>query len=333
MENFKIGILKDYSEDYQRYVSACKELEVAFEVIDFLSPVWIQLIQESACDGFLCHPPDNIQEQKSIYDERLYFLNKVMGKPVFPSYESLYIYENKRNMSYWLNINNFPHPETRIFARKKDALEYFDVAEFPVVLKTNIGAGGSGVEIIQNKIIAKNIAQRIFGLIHPALSSGKVRFSSKFHGIPLPLFGRVQKHYMIVQKFYQIKWEWRIIKIGNTYSGHQKLLKGKFASGSGKVGWIPPPKELLLLAKDICDKGSFDSMAVDIFETTDGKYLVNELQAMFGSNIPYQMKIDEKPGRFVYANGDFHFEEGEFHRQGSNLLRVKRFIELLNNES
>lgn len=333
MKNFKIGILKDYSDDYLRYVSACEELKVGFAVIDFLSPDWIQLIQESGCNGFLCHPPDNIQEQKSIYDERLYFLNKVMGKPVFPSYESLYIYENKRNMSYWLNINNFPHPETRIFARKKDALEYFDVAEFPIVLKTNIGAGGSGVEIIQNKIIAKNIAQRIFGRIHPALSSGKLRFSNKFHGIPLPLFGRVQKHYLIVQKFYKIKWEWRIIRIGNSYSGHQKLLKGKFASGSGKVGWIKPPKELLLLVKDICDKGSFDSMAVDVFETTDGKYLVNELQAMFGSNIPYQMKIDEKPGRFIYDDGDFHFEEGEFYRHGSNLLRVKRFIELLNHES
>jgi len=332
LKKLKLGILKDYTENHQLYVDACKQLQVDCEVIDFLSPDWIQSIKSSDCDGFLCHPPDNIQEQKSIYDERLYFLNKEMGKPVYPSYESLYIYENKRNMAYWLEINNFPLPETRIFARKKDALNYLDTAEFPIVLKTNIGAGSSGVDIIKSKAKAKRIAHRIFGRFHPAITLGRIRFSRKFNGIPLPLFGRIQKHYLIVQKFYPIKWEWRIIKIGDTYSGHQKLLKGQFASGSDKVGWIKPPEELLLMVKEICGKGNFDSMAVDIFETMDGQFLVNELQAIFGSFIPYQMKIEEIPGRFIYKNGTFIFEEGEFHQHGSNLLRVKRFLEQLSGE-
>ncbi|MEZ5198709.1 MAG: hypothetical protein R2764_20685 [Bacteroidales bacterium] len=333
MKKIKLGILKDYTEDYLKYVGTCEEIGVDYRIIDFLAPDWIELIKMSACNGFLCHPPDNIQEQKSIYDERLYYLNKALGKPVYPSWESLYIYENKRNMAYWLEINKIPHPETRIFAKKKDAINFFKSAEFPLVLKTNIGAGGSGVDIIKNRSRAIQLAKKIFGRFHPAITFGRVRFSNKFHGIPLPLFGRIQKHYMIVQKFYKIKWEWRIIKIGDSYSGHQKLLKGQFASGSGKVGWVEPPKELLLLVKDICDRGSFDSMAVDVFETNDGNYLVNELQAMFGSYLPYQMKIEGKPGRFLYKEGDFHFEEGEFHQHGSNLLRVKRFMEILQDEN
>lgn len=332
MKSIKLGILKDYSDNHQLYVEACKHLQLSYEVIDFLSPEWIKLIKKSGCNGFLCHPPDNIQEQKSIYDERLYFLNIELGKPVYPSLESLYIYENKRNMAYWLQINNIPHPETHIFARKKDAFEFFGNTEFPIVLKTNIGAGGSGVDIINSKSKAKRIAHRVFGRLHPAITFGRVRFSRKFHGIPVPLFGRVQKHYMIAQKFYKIKWEWRIIKIGDTYSGHQKLLKGQFASGSDKVGWVKPPEELLFMVKDICDKGNFDSMAVDIFETLEGEYLVNELQAIFGSFIPYQMKIDDISGRYVYKNGTFSFEEGEFHQYGSNLLRVERFLELLTSE-
>lgn len=332
MKKIKLGILNDYTEDHLLYVSACKELKVEYEVIDFLATNWIELIKLSCCDGFLCHPPDNIQEQKSIYDERLYFLNKVLDYPVYPSYESLYIYENKRNMAYWLEINKFPHPDTWVFSRKKDAIEFFKTAEFPLVLKTNIGAGGSGVDIIKSRSRSIHLAKMIFGRFHPAITFGRVRFSNKFHGIPLPLFGRIQKHYLIAQRFYKIKWEWRIIKIGDTYSGHQKLLKGQFASGSGKVGWVKPPLDLLSLVKDICDKGKFDSMAVDVFETIDGQYLVNEMQAMFGSFIPYQMKIDGKPGRFVYTNDNFHFEEGEFHQHGSNLLRVQRFIDLLNNE-
>ena len=332
MKKIKLGILKDYHDTYLNYIEACKELKVDFIVIDFLSPYWIKLIEKSGCDGFLCHPPDDIQERKNIYDERLYFLNKVLKKPVYPSYEELYIYENKRNMAYWLEINNFPAPETQIFTNRKDAIEFFRSAKYPVVLKTNIGAGGSGVDIINSRAKANRVANKIFGRFHPALTFGRVRFSRKFHGIPLPLFGRIQKHYMIVQRFYEIKWEWRIIKIGNSYSGHRKLLKGRFASGSDLVGWVKPPVNLLNIAKDVCDKGQFYSMAVDVFETLDGRFLINELQSVFGSYIPYQMKVNGKPGRFLFENGSFHFQEGEFHRFGSNLLRVKHFLNILNDE-
>ena len=332
MKKTKLGILKDYHNTYLNYIEACKELKVDFSVIDFLSPDWIELIKNSECDGFLCHPPDDIQERKNIYDERLYFLNKVLKKPVYPSYEELYIYENKRNMAYWLEINSFPYPETHIFTKKEDAIEFLKRCDYPVVMKTNTGAGGSGVDIIDKRGKALRIVKTIFGRFHPALTFGRVRFSRKFHGIPLPLFGRIQKHYLIVQKFYKIKWEWRIIKIGNSYSGHQKLLKGRFASGSDMIGWVTPPDSLLRMVKDVCEKGNFHSMAVDIFETTDGQYLINELQSVFGSYSPFQMKVDGKPGRFVFENGDFRFEEGEFHRFGSNLLRVKHFLKILNDE-
>lgn len=332
MKKTKLGILKDFYHYHKQYEEACNHLGVDYQVIDFLSPDWIKLINESECDGFLCHPPDNIQEQKSIYDERLYFLNKIMGKPVYPSYESLYVYENKRNMAYWLETNGFPYPETWIFSRKKDAIEFLNNAEYPLVFKTNIGAGSSGVDIVNSRSKALRLTHRIFGRFHPAVTFGRVRFSRKFHGIPLPLFGRIQKHYLIAQKFYKIKWEWRIIKIGSTYAGHQRLLKGQFASGSGKARRVKPPQELLIMVRDLCDKGNFDSMAADIFETLDGKFLVNELQAIFGSYKASQMTVDGKIGRYVYNDGEFNFEEGEFHQYGSKLLRVERFIELLSNE-
>ena len=110
------------------------------------------------------------------------------------------------------------------------------------------------------------------------------------------------------------------------------MLKGQMASGSDRIGWVEPPEEVLLLAKNVCDKGNFDSMAVDIFETINGEFLVNELQAVFGSYIPYQMKINRTPGRFVFQDNTFNFEEGEFHRHGSNLLRVEHFLQKLQGE-
>ncbi len=55
-----------------------------YEVIDILSENWIELIESSNCEGFLCSPPCEFQEWKTIYDERLYVLNKIMKRPIYP---------------------------------------------------------------------------------------------------------------------------------------------------------------------------------------------------------------------------------------------------------
>lgn len=326
----KLGVLKAYADYHHNYINACKALNVGYELIDILDPEWLNKVKNSDCDGFLCHPPDDIQETKSIYDEKLYIISQVLKRPIYPNFNSLYIYENKRNMIGWMQANDIPHPESKIFARKSDAISYFGNAEFPLVLKTNVGAAATGVDIIKSAARAKRIARCVFGHFHPAMTFGRLKFGGRLM-VPMPLFGRIQKHYLIVQKYYKIKWEWRILKIGNTYAGHQKLLKKGFASGSDKIGWAEPPLKLFDLAREICVKGDFDSMDVDIFETIEGKFLVNELQTMFGSYSVYQMKKDGKPGIYRYKDGEYKFIEGEYHQFGSNILRVKNFVEILKN--
>mgnify|MGYP003793132593 CR=1 FL=1 len=249
-----------------------------------------------------------------------------MGIPIYPSRKELFLYENKRMYEYWLTAHNFPHPPTFIYYTKKEALNHLKISKLPIVFKTNGGASSSGVRIIRNKYVAKSYIQKVFGYLDSRLSMGKVHWGKKWI-FPVPKLGMAQKHYVIMQDFIPIKWEWRIIKIGNSYFGHQKLLKGEFASGSGRVGWIAPPEKLLFMIKDLCEKGSFDSMAMDVFESVDDKYYINEIQSLFGSFKPSQMKINEVSGRYQYINEKFVFEEGEFNRFGSNLLRVEDFIE------
>ena len=326
----KLGILTGYN-DWEMYIESCKELKVDYTVVDILSPDWIQNIKNvrDDVDGFLCRPPCGFQEHKNIYDERLFFIKEYFKKPLYPNFNSLYIYENKRNMAAFLEYYNIPHAKTLVFIDKQSAMDFIKTATFPMVQKSNIGAGGSAVTIIRNKRQAKRIANKIFGLKGGLLSHGLSPVYKKF-GIPVKLTGCSQRNYMMLQPFHKIKWEWRILKIGNSYFGHQKLLKGDKASGSGLVGWVRPPEKLLYMVKDICDKGCFDVMDVDIFETVGGEFLVNEIQAIFGSYLPYQMKIDGKPGRYVYSEREgFVFEEGEFNRYGSKLLFVEDFINKL----
>ena len=158
----KLGILKAWEDEYKSYIEACKALNVDYMVIDILADDWIKTIKNSDCDGFLCRPPCEIQERKSIYDEKLYFLTHFMQKKIYPSFDELFIYENKRNMAYFLETFGYPHPKTRVFSRKKDLMEFLAKSRFPLVFKTSIGASASGVSIVKNKKDAIKITNQIF---------------------------------------------------------------------------------------------------------------------------------------------------------------------------
>lgn len=322
----KLGILTGYHE-WESYVEACKELHVDYEVVDILCSDWQKNVRTAVVDGFMCRPPCDFQELKDVYDERLYFIRNYLNKPLYPNFDSLYIYENKRNMAAFLEYFDIPHAKTRVFTSRNEAVVYLNQAAYPLVMKANIGSGGLSVEILKNKRAAIRKAKKIFGIKKGWFCNGLKPVLFKY-GIPLWLSGAAQKHTMLVQEFHKIKWEWRILKIGNSYFGHQKLLKGDKASGSGLVGWVAPPEKLLYMVKDICEAGKFEVMDVDIFETFAGEYLVNELQAIFGSYLPYQMKVNDVPGRYLYSQDKgFVFEEGEFNRLNSKLLYVADFVD------
>ena len=326
----KLAIATSFAVTYRNYISACEELGVPYEIFDILSEDWMSFVMSSDCDGYLLRPPCDIPERKAAYDERVYFLHKVLGKPIYPGFEELYLYENKRNMSYWLQAHGFPHPRTRVFLRKDEALQHLSQREYPVVLKGNTGSGARRVSIVRSPFMAGLIARRVFGFFHPLATLGYPPSSRVGkRTVPWPQYGVAQKHCLLVQDFKEIRWEWRLIKIGDSYFGHKKLLSGKFASGSDSVGWEPPPVELLDLVRRVTETGGFHSMALDVFETVDGEYLINEIQSLFGSIIESQMFIDGVPGRFRRVDGEYVFEEGTFNRHGSYLLRVEHFLELL----
>ena len=67
-------------------------------------------------------------------------------------------------------------------------------------------------------------------------------------------------------------------------------------------------------------------MAVDLFETKSGNYLVNEMQCIFGQSDPYQMLVDNKPGRYIYKDR-WIFEEGDFASNECYDLRLEYILQ------
>lgn len=324
----KLGILTNFCEDYYNYIEACKELKVEYKVIDITSTNWIKNIQEADCDGFLVRPNHVKQVWKSMDDEKLYFIEKILNKKIYPSYLECFIYENKKNMSYWLDINNVNHAKTYVFYKKDEALDFLKKTKYPLVFKPNIASAGTGIKFIENKKQGIALANKIFTKFK-FINFGYTKWIKTKYGISYPQLDDKQFNFMIIQEKINVKYEWRIIKIGESYFGHQKLEKNGLHSGSGEVGWENPSKDLLNLVKKICEIGNFSSMAVDIFEDTEGKYFVNELQTIFGSYNPSQMYINGRPGRYRYINNSWKFEEGYFNQNYSCNLRVKDFINQL----
>lgn len=330
----KLGIFNGFRkgpDTYELYIDACKELGVDYEVVDIVSENWMQNVLTSGCDAFLARPTPYYVPWKIMFDERLYHVESSLKQIVYPSHKELLMYENKRQMAYFLQVNHIPAPKTHIFYDEAEALAFVHGSAYPLVFKTHLGAQARGVEILKCERQAARLIRQVFrrGYYRRIRTTLRGLLRKPIY-LPYYFFDPEYK-VIILQEFLPNCKEWRMIRIGESYFGHQKLQNGDFHSGSGLVGWETPPRRLLDFVKSVCDIGKFWSMDLDIFEDAAGNYYVNELQAVFASYDPSQMYVDGKPGRFLYdeSNDEWKFEEGYFCRNGSNNLRVEHLLEIV----
>ena len=315
---FIIGIIKDPLFYYTSYILACRELKVSYKTVDIFASDWVNQIRDSGCDAFVVWPGEFIQEWKRLYDERLRFLTIEMKEMLYPSYDSLWLYGSKQRQRDWMDIKGFPHPEAWVFYNRGEAMDFIKNAKLPLVVKLDIGATASGVWILNSFQSARKFVENAF-------SKGII-------GKRADLRSR-QWRFLQFQEFIPEIREWRIIRIGDSYFGHEKGKTGEFHSGSDVVGWFAPPRKALDMIHTVTETGGFRSMAMDVFETPDGNLLINELQSVFGSVDTAQMYIDGIPGRYKRVNGEFVFDEGHFCKNASCNLRIEDLLGLLSHST
>lgn len=352
MKKLKLAILKnEVEQDHLFWLKACQQLPdiVDWEVIELTRSDWMERIGRASFDGLLASPSGYTTPFKRLYDERISILHSALNIPLYPSVEEILIYENKKYLSYWLAANRIPHPKTWVFYYEEEALDFARNAVLPLVGKMSVGGAGSGVHILKtrNEVLEyignifsgkgitlrvgpqwrkKGFAGRVFKkLLHPK------DFLAKLH-LYKHLGSEVQKDFAILQEYIPHSFEWRCVRIGNSFFAHKKIKKGDKASGSLIKGYENPPARLLDFVKDITDRRQFLSQSIDIFESSNGCYLVNEMQCIFGQSDPYQMLVDGKPGRYRRINGKWTFEAGDFNQIESFLLRLEHFIQILNED-
>ncbi|MFN5629890.1 MAG: hypothetical protein ACK48W_11455, partial [Bacteroidota bacterium] len=142
MEKVKVVILKnELNDDHLLWEKACVLYSnaVSYRTVDLTKNNWLEEIQAKPFDYLLSKPGAFTSALKQLYDERIYILGKILNYKIYPSENEVFIYENKRFLSYFLKANSINHPKTNVYYFKNEALNDLQYLKFPIVAKTNIG--------------------------------------------------------------------------------------------------------------------------------------------------------------------------------------------------
>jgi glutathione synthase/RimK-type ligase-like ATP-grasp enzyme len=235
---------------------------------------------------------------------------------VMPREKEIWLYESKWRTADWLEAHHLPHPRTWVFFEKSEALQFVADAQFPLVFKADRGATSHGVVICRDRNTAGRLIQECFGKGYlPTRADRDDR----------------QRGFVLFQEYLPGVKEWRMVRIGDSLICRLKERTGDFHSGSGLVGWAHPATALLDFTWRITETGAFRSMNVDIFETSDGSYYVNELHAVFGDIKEQNLRRGgENMGRWLRTpEGGWEFEAGFFYANACANLRIEEVSRIL----
>lgn len=341
----KIVILRnEYTDSGDKWLIACQKRGIEAEVIDLCSIDAMERIMAADYQLCLLRPPGASETYKTIYDERLYHITHTLQLPCFPSFLECYIYENKKNLAAFLQASHISHPKTWVISHKAEAKGFIEHCKYPIMAKTSIGAASSGVKILRDhKSAAQYIHQAFSGRgiakrIGPNRQVGTPKsWLQKAISDPEYLrkklrqyyssYAETQKGYVIFQEFIEHDFEWRIVRIGESYFAYKKYKVGDMASGAKNLGYDNPPLKLMSWIRDISEKHGINTAAFDVFEN-GGNYLINEIQTIFGHKMDHILEVDGKPGRYLYQDENWVFEEGMFNANESYDLRLEAALKL-----
>lgn len=294
-----IGIIKDY-DPYPRWTKCCRFLEnnsFPYGYYDLQASDWMERAGKfDVFIGILSSDPVQLQEMRTKY----FILENYLGKICFPSYNDLFLYENKTLEFCIGKATGIPFPSTYIFNNECEALAAIEKLHFPLISKIDPGSGSIGVECINRKKQAAAIIKKSFSRKGRATHSLTIR----------------QKDYVYFQEFIPNDgFDIRVIVVGNQVFGYfRRVLRGDFrASGMDLVEKRELPKEALILARKINKVIKSPLIVVDMVHGLDGKYYVIEISPMCQMKLPEQLHVKNVAGVYIF-NDDvtYHFQPGKY---------------------
>jgi hypothetical protein len=308
-----VAVGKDYAQQHVQYLKACHEMGIGYRVVDIRRDDWADRLVSTGAQHLFIWPSVYNRLWKTQCEERASSAERDLGMIVHPDPALIWLYESKRRCVEWMRRHDVPHVPTWVFYLEDEAHDFITKATFPLVFKSDLGAAAHGVRILRNQAEAHRLVRLIF---HRGLSFDR--------GEPLDRqWGQV-----LFQQFLPDLREWRMVRIGRSYFCREKQMGlDGMHSGSGTVVWAKPAPPLLSLFKRLSELGPFDCVNMDFFETTDGRFLVNEIHAVFGEIRATNLNPDDPwLGRFVEDNGGWLFESGMYYQNACANLRLQHVL-------
>jgi glutathione synthase/RimK-type ligase-like ATP-grasp enzyme len=248
------------------------------------------------------------------YKDKVYFIEKVLGKVIVPGFETVWHFESKVAQSYFFAHAGVATPETVATLDYDDALACLRQGRYPIVVKKSHGASSVNVQLIASESRAQKWLAKTFFLEmcerHRA-GHGNRLFrvaSAPWHGWFWP---NVLQRSLRTERAAVAYWQQyvadndadlRITVIGDrdAYGFWRRNRPGDFrASGSGLLDYETPiPEAALRYCIDLNRRFGFDSMAYDLLLQGEN-FVVVEMSYGY-----VDKAVFDAPGHFTLGGDD-----------------------------
>lgn len=271
----KIAIAKAHNGVHKKISQELKKIGIASLYFDIDQPDWWKSIQKinNQISAYFWNADDKGKYYYQIND-RVYLLEQLTNKPVFPNTKQYFFYNDKISQLNFLKFNNLPYPKTFVTYSKVAATKFINQTKYPFVLKDAHSASAMGVFLIKNKKEAHQINNLIFS-------------TNGYNGI----FG----HFYAQEFINKLDRDLRIITINSkVVSAYWRINKDDWRHNIGLGGEVNNkniPIIALKLAEKISQLGNFHWMAFDIL-VKNNKLYVLEFSCNFGTKGPDVLGIN-----------------------------------------
>jgi len=271
-------------------------LKIITDKIDINAHDWIEKILPY--DAVLWTPGGMGIKPASHLKEKIYFLEKHMGKLIVPNFESVWHFESKTAQSFLFRYYAIPTPRTVVTFRPDEASALLSREAYPLVFKSSSGAAGKGVRLITSPVLAK---YRSWIHLYAGFWWRAFKYVCRLDH---------KDNVCYWQEFVRNNdGDLRITIIGDKYAfgfWRKNRPRDFRASGSGMIDYARViPEEIIRFCLGINKRFSFDSMAYDIL-FKDTSYLVTEIcyayvdTAIYNAPGYYELQDDEQ---LIFRNG------------------------------
>lgn len=274
--------------------------------IKYISITDITNIEFNTSDILIYTSSHNPEVRQYLKDILYYIKDKCL---LVPKYEILLGHENKgfqEVMRKELGI-------TRLSGEYFFDIEYMNTPT-PFVLKTPDGSGSSGVNLIKNATILKDIKKNVLKTDKKRNIKNIIR-SKQLSNEQYLRYLYVYKNFKryVAQPFLDnLTCDYRILAIQDRfYAMRRDVKKGDFrASGSKRFHYHDVPIEVLAYAKEISSKVDNPYLSIDLAFKNNVPYLIEFQGTNFGSSV-----VRNSKGYYTLSPTD----EWEFHTQKPQL--------------